>query len=47
MIEFFRSEDNERRHNNTEWFRECRQRLHDKLANNNAYLEDCERLEYR
>ena len=43
MVEFANGEDNERWHNNAEWFRKCRQRLHDKFANCQSYLEDCER----
>ena len=42
MVEFVSREDNERWNDNAEWFRKCRQRLHDKFANNQAYLEDCE-----
>ena len=43
MVEFVNREDNERWNNNAEWFRKCRQRLHDKFANCKSYLEDCER----
>ena len=43
MVEFVNREDNERWHNNAEWFRKCRQRLHDKFAHCKSYLEDCER----
>ena len=42
MVEFVNREDNERWHRNTEWFGKCRQRLHNKFANNKAYLKDCE-----
>ena len=43
MVEFVSREDNDRWHDNAEWFRKCRQRLRDKFANCKSYLEDCER----
>ena len=42
MVEFVNREDNDRWHRNTEWFRKCRRRLHDKFADNKPYLKDCE-----
>ena len=43
MVEFVSREDNERWHDNAEWLCKCRQLLHDKFANDKAYLEECER----
>ena len=39
MVEFVNRGDNELWHDNAEWFRKCRQRLHDKFANCKSYLE--------
>ena len=43
MVEFVSREDNDRWNENAEWFRKCRQRLHDKFANCKSCMEDCER----
>ena len=42
MVEFVNRVDNEW-NDNADWFRKCRQRLHDKFANCKSYLEDCGR----
>ena len=41
MVEFVSRENNDRWNDNAEWFRRCRQRLHDKFANNEGFLKYC------